>query len=187
MFMPGPDNINKPPNLSTQIEGAGGAKAANNVSEDGVSAAEGKHSKILRNGATVNGSGVDGNAAGQAKLGMMANNIVPTNGFFKGNVGKKERVTGEDTIQAHVTALLLDGTEADNQFKELMQRASRGAEPSSGKFSQREIELGRQAVIPLDGPDAQFKELLKYAFSLADRQGPITTGAIINSFHEAQE
>ncbi len=189
MFMEGPDSIKKPSiNLSTQITAAGAANAANKISEDGVSAAEGKHSKILRNGATVNGSGKPEAAAGQALLGMMAgNNIVSTNGFSRGSVEKKGRVGGEDTIQAHVTALLLDGPEAQAQFVELMERASRGAESSSEKVSPREIELGKQAVIPLDGPDAEVKALLTYAFSLADRQGPITTGAIINSFHEAQE
>jgi hypothetical protein len=185
MFMQGPDNIK---NLSMQIGGADKAKAPDKVSENSAPVAQGKGSKILGNGATVNGSGKSEAAAGQALLGMMAeNNIVSTNGFSRGSVEKKGRVGGEDTIQAHVTALLLDGTEAQAQFVELMERASRGAEPSSGKVSQREIELGKQAVMPLDGADAQVKALLTYAFSLADRQGPITTGAIINSFHEAQE
>jgi hypothetical protein len=186
--MSGPDNINNLPNLSKQIGGVGGARAANKVSGHSAPLEQEKGSQISGNGATVHGSGISEAAAGQAKLGMMAgNNIVSTKGFSRGSVEKKGRVGGEDTIQAHVTALLLDGTEAQAQFVELMERASRGAEPSSGKVSQREIELGKQAVMPLDGADAQVKALLTYAFSLADRQGPITTRAIINSFHEAQE
>jgi hypothetical protein len=185
MFMQGPDNIK---NLSMQIGGADKAKAPDKVSENSAPVAQEKFSPTSGNGATVSGSGKPEAAAGQALLGMMANNIVPTNGFFQGNVGKKERVTGEDTIQAHVTALLLDGTEADNQFKELMTRASLGAESSSRTVSPHEVELGKQAVIPLDGPDAQFKDLLRSAFRLAaGRHAPITKETIINSFHEAQE
>jgi hypothetical protein len=187
--MEGPDSIKKPSiNLSTQIAAAGAANAANQISEDGVSAAEGKHSAILRNGATVNGSGKPEAAAGQALLGMMANNIVPTNGFFRGKTQEKESVKSGANIETHAAAFLADGPEAKAKFTELMTRASRGAESSSRTVSPHEVELGKQAVIPLDGPDAQFKDLLRSAFRLAaGRHAPITEETIINSFHEAQK
>jgi hypothetical protein len=178
--MSGPDNIK---NLSMQIGGADKAKAPDKVSENSAPVAQGKGSKILGNGATVNGSGKPEAAAGQALLGMMAeNNIVSTNGFSRGNVGKKERVTGEATIETHATALLADGPEANRKFQQLMNLASRGAEFSSGKASPREIE-GRQAVMPLEGADAQLGAVLRYAF----RQEPITTEAIVKSFRESNE
>jgi hypothetical protein len=181
--MSGPDNINNlPTNLSTQIGGVGGVKK---VLGDGASPAEGNSLQVSGNGATVSGSGVSEAASGQAKLGMMANGIRPTNGFFTGKI--KELVNGGATIETHAAALLADGPEANQQFQRLMQLASRGAESSSGKVFPPEIELAEQAVIPLEGADAQLRAVLRYAFSLADRQGPITTGAIINSFHEAQE
>jgi hypothetical protein len=186
--MSGPDNINNLPNLSKQIGGVGGARAANKVSGHSAPLEQEKGSQISGNGATVHGSGISEAAAGQAKLGMMAgNNIVSTKGFFKEKIHEKDPVKGEATIETHAAAFLADGPEANGKFQQLMNLASRGAESSSGKVFPHEIELARQAVIPLDGPDAQFKKLLNYAFSLADRQGPITTGAIINSFHEAQE
>ena len=163
-----------------------GTGSVRRVSGDGASAAEGKNSEILRNGATVSGSGKPEAAAGQALLGMMSNpnGMVPVSGFSN---GKTERKPIEDkaTIETHAAAFLAYGPEANGKFQKLMELASRGAESSSEKVSPREIE--KQAVIPLDGPDAKVKALLTYAFSLADRQGPITTGAIINSFHEAQE
>jgi hypothetical protein len=154
-----------PKKISVDLSTTTGTGSVRRVSGDGASAAEGKNSEILRNGATVSGSGKPEAAAGQALLGMMANGIRPTNGFFQ----EKPDTTTPDGIRLHTAALLADGSEADKQFTELMQGADRGAEPSSRKFSPREIELARQAVIPLDGPDAQFKKLLKYAFSLADR------------------
>lgn len=181
MFMEIPE---RPVDLSTKIGGADKAKAANEVSEGDVSVAEGKPSKILRNGATVNGSGVDGNAAGQAKLGMMAgNNIVSTNGFFKGKIQEKDSVKGEATIETHAAAFLADGPEAKAKFTELMQRASRGAKSSSRTVSPHEVKLGRQAVIPLGGPDAELRAVLRHAFSLADRHAPVTEEDIIKAFH----
>jgi hypothetical protein len=172
-----------PKKISVDLSTTTGTGSVRRVSGDGASPAEVNSLQVSGNGATVSGSGVFEAASGQAKLGMMANGIRLTNGFFK----EKPDTTTPDGIRLHTAALLLDGTEADKQFTELMQRAGRGAEPSSGKVSPREIELGKQAVMPLDGADAQVKALLTYAFSLADRQGPITTRAIINSFHEAQE
>jgi hypothetical protein len=177
-----------PKKTSVDLSTTTGTGSVRRVSGDGASAAEGKNSEILRNGATVSGSGKPEAAAGQALLGMMAgNNIVSTNGFFKGKIQEKDSVKDEATIETHAAAFLADGPEANGKFQKLMELASRGAESSSEKVSPPEIELRKQAVIPLDGPDAKVKALLTYAFSLADRQGPITTGAIINSFHEAQE
>jgi hypothetical protein len=177
-----------PKKISVDLSTTTGTGSVRRVSGDGASAAEGKNSEILRNGATVSGSGKPEAAAGQALLGMMAgDNIVSTNGFFKGKIQEKDSVKDEATIETHAAAFLADGPEANGKFQKLMELASRGAESSSEKVSPREIKLGKQAVIPLDGPDAEVKALLTYAFSLADRQGPITTGAIINSFHEAQE
>jgi hypothetical protein len=178
-------NINRlSTNLSTQIEGAGGAKLVNKVSGNSAPVEQEKGSQISGNGATVSGSGKPEAAAGQALLGMMAgNNIVSTNGFFKGKIQEKDSVKGEATIETHAAAFLADGPEANGKFQKLMELASRGAESSSGP---REIELGKQAVMmPLDGPDAQLGAALTYALNSADRQGPITTQAIINSFHES--
>jgi hypothetical protein len=116
---------------------------------------------------------------------MAKNDIVPTNGFFKGKVQEKPVNTNVPDINLHTAALLTDG--ADKQFQKLMELASRGAEFSSGKASPREIE-GRQAVImPLDGPDAHLGAALRLAFNSADRQGPVTTEAIINSFHASSD
>jgi hypothetical protein len=188
MFMQGPDSIKKPSiNLSTQIAAAGAANAANKISEDGVSAVGGVNPKVSE-GASVAGNGKSP-AAGKALLEMMSNpdGVVPVSGFSNGKTERKPIENGA-TIETHAKAFLANGPEAQAKFVELMERADRGAEPSSGKFSQREIELGRQAVIPLDGPDAQFKELLKYAFSLAaDRHAPVTKETIINSFLRAKE
>jgi hypothetical protein len=170
MFMPGPDNINKLPNLSTQIGGAGGAKAAQRVSRDGASAAQGNNSQISSNGATVTSPGIDANAAGKALLEMMSNpnGVVPASGFSNGKIEKKP-TRDEATIETHAAALFADGPEANGKFQKLMELASRGAESSSGKLSSREIELGKQAVMPLEGVDAQLGAALRYAFSLADR------------------
>ena len=182
MFMEGPDSIRKPSiNLSTQIG------AAKKVSENSASVAQGKGPQTSGNGATVSGSGIDGNAAGQALLEMMANNIVPTNGLPRGSVEKKGRVGGEATIETHAAAFLADGPEANGKFQKLMQLASRGTESSSGKASPGEIELGKQAVISLDGADAQLAATLRSALSLADRQKPVRTEDIIESFHNAKE
>jgi hypothetical protein len=183
--MEGPDSIKKPSIDPLRMMGAGAVKK---VSGNSAPVGSGKGPEILGNGATVSGSGKSEAAAGQALLGMMAkNDIVPTNGFFKGKVQEKPVNTNVPDINLHTAALLLDGTEADNQFKELMTRASRGAEFSSGKASPREIE-GRQAVImPLDGPDAHLGAALRLAFNSADRQGPVTTEAIINSFHASSD
>lgn len=165
MFMEGPKKI------SVDLSTTTGTGSVRRVSGDGASAAEGKNSEILRNGATVSGSGKPEAAAGQALLGMMAgNNIVSTNGFFKGKIQEKDSVKGEATIETHAAAFLADGPEAHGKFQKLMELASRGAESSSGKVSPCEIELGKQAVMmPLDGPDAQLRAVLRYAFSLADR------------------
>jgi hypothetical protein len=173
-----------PKKTSVDLSTTTGAGAVRRVSGEGVSPAEGKNSEILRNGATVSGSGKPEAAAGQALLGMMAgNNIVSTNGFFKGKIQEKDSVKGEATIETHAAAFLADGPEANGKFQKLMELASRGAESSSGP---REIELGKQAVMmPLDGPDAKLGAALTYALNSADRQGPITTQAIINSFHES--
>jgi len=100
---------------------------------------------------------------------MAGNNNLSTNGFFKGKIQENESVKGEATIETHAAAFLADGPEANGKFQKLMQLASRGTESSSGKASPGEIELGKQAVISLDGADAQFTDLLRYAFSLADR------------------
>jgi hypothetical protein len=173
-----------PKKISVDLSTTTGTGSVRRVSGDGASPAEGNSLQVSGNGATVSGSGVFEAASGQAKLGMMANGIRLTNGFFK----EKPDTTTPDGIRLHTAALLLDGTEADNQFKELMTRASRGAESSSRTVSPHEVELGKQAVIPLDGPDAQFKDLLRSAFRLAaGRHAPITKETIINSFHEAQE
>ncbi|MBU6196563.1 MAG: hypothetical protein KGO93_03225 [Cyanobacteria bacterium REEB446] len=182
----GPDSINKlPTNLSMQIGGAGGAKAAQRVSKDGASAGQGNNSQLSREGATVAGTGRDGNTAGQALLGMMAgNNNLSTNGFFKGKIQENDSVKREATIETHAAAFLADGPEANGKFQKLMELASRGAESSSGKVSPREIELGKQAVMmPLDGPDAELGAALRYAFSLADR--PPTAEDSIRLFKES--
>ncbi len=153
MFMPGPDNINR---LPTQIVGAGAANAAKQVSVHSAPVDSGKSSEISGNGATVSGSGKPEAAAGQALLEMMAgNNIVSTNGFFKGKIQEKDSVKDEATIETHAAAFLADGPEANGKFQKLMELASRGAESSSGKVSPCEIELRKQAVIPLDRPDAK--------------------------------
>jgi hypothetical protein len=179
-------NINRlPTNLSTQIGGAGGVKK---VLGDGDESAVGGVNPKVSEGATVAGNGKSP-AAGQALLEMMSNpnGVVPASGFSNGKIEKKP-TRDEATIETHAAALFADGTEADNQFKELMTRASLGAESSSRTVSPHEVELGKQAVIPLDGPDAQFKDLLRSAFRLAaGRHAPITKETIINSFHEAQE
>lgn len=178
--MSGPDNINK---LSTPIGGAGAAKAANKVSGNGASAAEGKNSQISGQAAKVAGTGRDESGAGQALLMIQGNNnILPTKGFFKGKTEGKEQVEDGANIETHATALLADGPEANRKFQQLMNLASRGAEFSSGKASPREIE-GRQAVMPLEGADAQLGAVLRYAF----RQEPITTEAIVKSFRESNE
>lgn len=185
MFMEGPSNRNQPSIDPSRMMGAGAVKK---VSGDSAPVGSGKGPEILGNGATVSGSGKSEAAAGQALLGMMSNpnGMVPVSGFSNGKTERKP-IEDEATIETHAAAFLADGPEANGKFQKLMELASRGAESSSEKVSPREIELGKQAVIPLDGPDAEVKALLTYAFSLADRQGPITTGAIINSFHEAQE
>ena len=188
MFMEGSDSIKKPSIDPSRMMGAGAAKAAHGVSGNSAPVAQGKNSEIPRNASTLSSSGIPEAASGQAKLAMMANNIVPTNGFFRGKTQEKESVKSGANIETHAAAFPADGPEAKAKFTELMQCADRGAEPSSGKVSQREIELRRQAVIPLDGPDAQFTDLLRYAFSLAaDRHAPVTQETIITSFHEARE
>jgi hypothetical protein len=166
--MEGPDSIKKPSIDPLRMMGAGAVKK---VSGNSAPVGSGKGPEILGNGATVSGSGKSEAAAGQALLGMMAgNNIVSTNGFFKGKIQEKDSVKGEATIETHAAAFLADGPEAHGKFQKLMELASRGAESSSGKVSPREIELGKQAVMmPLDGPDAQLGAALRYAFSLADR------------------
>lgn len=178
MFMEGPDSIKKPSiNLPTQIA----AGAANKVSEGGVSAVGGVNPKVSE-GASVAGNGKSP-AAGQALLEMMANNIVPTNGFFKGKIQGEDSVKGEATIETHAAAFFADGLGANGKVQKSMELASRGTEPSSGKVSQREIKPGRQAVIPLDGPDAELGAVLRHAFSLADR--PPTAEESIRLFKES--
>jgi hypothetical protein len=144
MFMEIPE---RPVDPSTKITGTG---AAHRVSGNSASVAQGKNSEIPRNASTLSSSGIPEAASGQAKLAMMANNIVPTNGFFKGKIQGEVSVKGEATIETHAAAFFADGPEANGKFQKLMELASRGTEPSSGKVSQREIKPGRQAVIPLD-------------------------------------
>ena len=183
MFMEGPKNILVDPSMTT---GAGAVNAAKQVSVHSAPVDSGKSSEISGNGATVSGSGKPEAAAGQALLGMIANGIAPTNGFFNGKTEKKLTEDGAN-IETHVAALLLDGPAANGPFQKLIELASRGPESSSGKVDPREIELGKQAM-PLDGPDAKLLgAALRLAFHSADRQGPVTTKAIINSFHEATE
>ncbi len=176
MFMEGPKKISVDLSMMT------GTGSVRGVSGDGVSPAEGDSLQVSGNGATVSGSGVFEAASGQAKLGMMANGIRLTNGFFK----EKPDTTTPDGIRLHTAALLPDGLEDNGKFQKLMELASRGAEPSSGKVSPSEIESGRQALMPLEGKDGQLAATLRLAFSLADRQEP-TTEQIIRSFHEAKE
>jgi hypothetical protein len=153
--MSGPDNINNLPNLSTQIGGVGGAKAAQRVSRDGASAAQENNSPISSNGATVTSPGIDANAAGKALLGMMANGIRPTNGFSKGEIQEKELGKGEATIETPVAALPLGGPEAKGQFQQTVNLASRGAvleqrAPSSEILLGRDVpsaEIIKQALI----------------------------------------
>lgn len=140
--MPGPDNINKLPNLSTQIGGAGGAKAANKVSGNSTPVEKDKGSEIPRNGATVNGNGIDANAAGKALLQMISDGIRPTNGFSKGEIQEKELGKGEATIETPVAALPLGGPEAKGQFQQTVNLASRGA-VSGERAPSSEILLGR--------------------------------------------
>ena len=176
-----------PKKTSVNLPTTTGTGSVRRVLEDGASAAEAEenNSKILRNGPTVNGSGKPEAAAGQALLEMMSNpnGVVPVSGFFKGKTQEKDSVKGEATIEIHAAAFLADGPEANGKFQKLMELASRGAESSSGTVSQREIELGRQAVIPLDGPDAELGAALRYAFSLADR--PPTAEDSIRLFKES--
>jgi hypothetical protein len=174
MFMEIPNYIPVDP-----LGGVGGARAANKVSGHSAPVEQEKGSQISGNGATVHGSGISGAAAGQAKLGMMAgNNIVSTKGFFKEKIHEKDPVKGEATIETHAAAFLAGGPEANREFQKLMELASRGAESSSGKVSPREIELARQAVIPLEGADAELGAALRYAFTLADRRPPTAEDSI---------
>lgn len=141
MFMEIPE---RPVDLSTKIAGAGGAKAANEVSEGGVSAVGGVNPKVSE-GASVAGNGKSP-AAGQALLEMMSNpdGVLPVSGFSKGSVGKKERVTG-DTIQAHFTALFTHGGKADKELRQLINLASRV--PVSGERApSSDILSGRDAM-----------------------------------------
>jgi hypothetical protein len=170
----------------TQIGGAGQVKP---VSGDPKEIGSGKNSEIPGNGATVTGSGKPEAASGQALLGMMSNpnGMVPVSGFSNGKTERKLIVENEPTIKTHTAAFLADGAEAHKQFQKLMERASRGAESSSGKVSPREIELGRQAVMmPLDGPDAQLGAVLRDAFSLPDRVRP-TLQESVDLFHSGKE
>ena len=184
MFMERPSNINKPSiDLSTQIGGAGGAKALQKVSRDGASVGSGKSYEIPGNGARVAGTGKDENAAGQALLMMQGNNILPINGFLKEKDAVGEKPVD---IRFHTEALLTDGLAANAKFQELVNLASRD-ESSSGTVSLHEIERRKQAVMSLDGLDPQLGAALRLALSSADRQGPITTEEIINSFRKSSD
>jgi hypothetical protein len=145
-----------PKKTSVDLSTTTGTGSVRRVSGDGASAAEGKNSEILRNGATVSGSGKPEAAAGQALLGMMAgNNIVSTNGFFKGKIQEKDSVKGEATIETHAAALPLGGPKAKGQFQQTVNLASRGAvleqrAPSSEILLGRDVpsaEIIKQALI----------------------------------------
>ncbi|MFM7458334.1 MAG: hypothetical protein ACKO3R_06710 [bacterium] len=148
--MPGPDNIN---NLSRQIGGAAETKAASNVSGDGGESTVGGVNPKVSEGATVAGSGIDANTAGKAKLAMMAgNNIVSTNGFFKGKIQEKP-YDGSSSIQhpinAQMAALLPKHPtpEITTAFTDLEARAK----GSPTLASPQEILLGKGAIIPNAG------------------------------------
>ncbi|MFZ4085308.1 MAG: hypothetical protein ACOYK1_07235 [Vampirovibrionia bacterium] len=164
--MSGLDNINNLPNLSTQIVGAGAPSAAKKVSRNSTPVEKDKGSEIPRNGATVNGNGIDGNAAGQALLGMMANGITPTSGFFKGKIQEKDSVKGEATIETHAAALPLGSPEAKGQFQQTVNLASRG-DVSGERTPYSEILLGR------DVPGA---EIIKQALILDAKAHGIPIG-----------
>jgi hypothetical protein len=158
-----------PKKTSVDLSTTTGAGSVRRVSGNGASAAEGKNSQISGQAAKVAGTGRDESAAGQALLMIQGdNNIRLTNGFFKEQSQQKESVKGEATIETHAAALFADGPEANGKFQKLMELASRGAKPASGKASPPEIELARQAIIPLEGADAQLGAVLRYAFSFSD-------------------
>jgi hypothetical protein len=179
MFMEIPKNIPLDPSMTM------GPAAVKRVSRNGGGSAGGVNPKGSEGHPVTNGGKSE--AAGRALLEMMANGTTPTNGFFRGKIEEKEPIQDQATIGTHAAAFLADGLEANEKFQKLMELASRGAESNLGKVSSREIELGRQALIPIDGKDGQLAAALRHAFNSADRQGTITKEAIINSFHANNE
>jgi hypothetical protein len=164
--------------LSTQIRGAGRANAVNGVSGNSAPVKQEKGPQISGNGTAAVSSGTP-----QVEIGRLfaQGNITSPNNFY---TGKSSNITGHPTIDAQMEVLLPEHpnskTPAAYQALEaLANSASTSDSPAVVRFN------GANAVLPLNGANAKFGELVRYASSRLG--GSPTTADSIKLFHESSD
>jgi hypothetical protein len=160
--------------LSTQI---GGAKRVQ-TSGDSAPVYSEKGVEVKGDGSTIVGKGVSQAAIGEL---FAKGNITSPNNFY---TGKSSNITGHPTIDAQMEVLLPEHpnskTPAAYQALEaLANSASTSDSPAVVRFN------GANAVLPLNGANAKFGELVRYASSRLG--GSPTTADSIKLFHESSD